>query len=889
MIRLNYAFSNQGLGEYNDHVFPGVPFPLKDKKYRFTLQPNGLLLFFRFGIALSKNEDVDFAPKNGRYNNVNLKFIEVHQGDLKERNVQSSNKLEVDTYYFPEYNGPRETFQEYEQGSIIDIWIQYDSFNETLIFKLSTGNYSYENIFNITGYSFFKIFAWADYHEFSIDAQIEIETTTVYRFPKRKLSGKDIRFLNLLYENFKLGHKYDSAVKIPGFEEIFPGEFNEKDYQPLIQSDRFITLWGIWHINPGWNIFLKFDEVILAIKFLLQTNANIDTVLSSDLQKLIPGISLPEIKMIFEQMGYFLGFSDGGGTQGDGTVHVKISSEQVFHQYRKYRSLQEYLNQYLERFGITNEVESDNSDQPMPSGEYFFKTPFYRQRLSDIEPVLGVKELAADMAAIIYGMQGDNGQMIGVFGKWGRGKTYFIKQLWEELRARDTLLFEKVEYQAWKYQDTPASWAYLYERFCDAYLGDKKNFLRYYTRLFVLNRKRVGWKPVLEMLVTIIATASFFVLISPIIKEKLIFWVGATSVFFAVISGVYHHITKNYSTRAIELIKKYTERSGFKASLGIQADIHEELVKLFKVWIPSHKEKKWFHGLTKWLYRKSPDQVLLVVEDLDRCAEDKIIPNIDALRVMLENDDVAKRLIIITAVDERILRSAIRKKYKELVDGEISGGANVEELISEYLDKLFISAIKLGGLNSQQKEEYLKVLFKNDIAATAVITETTQQIADGQLEAFVISQPTTDHNVYTRVVAEKNKATAIPVNTNNKIEKLTPHEIELLTKTISNWQGATPRKISIFYYRYLLCKNLLVDKYARLNLVNPWQGNGLETLFQLIRQYHDDHNPDKILDAERKVHKQPATLKETFKGKSFVPELEDYLYLLEVLEIGIAY
>ncbi|AEV98136.1 hypothetical protein A4D02_33640 [Niastella koreensis] len=889
MIRLNYTFTNQGLGEYNDHVFPGVPFQLKDKKYRFTLQPTGLPVFLRFGIALSKTEEIDFAPQNGRYNNANLKFIEVHQGDLKEKKARSSNKLEIDTYYFSEHKGPRVTFQEYERGSIIDIWIQYDPSNETLRYKLTSGDNTYENNFSITGYNFFKIFAWADYHEFNIDVQIEIETTTVYRFPKRNLSNKDIRFLNLLYENFAQGREYDSVVKIPGFAEIFPGEFNEKDYQPLIQSDRLITLWGIWHINPGWDIFLKFDEVILSIKFLMQTNAIIDVVRSSDLQKIIPGITLQEIKMIFKLMSYFVGFSDGGGTQADGTVHIKFSSEQALHQYRKYRSLQEYLNQYLERLGITNEMESDNTDQSALGDEYFFKTQFYRQRLSDIEPVLGVKELAADMAAIIYGMQGDNGQMIGVFGKWGRGKTYFIKQLWKELKARHTILFEKVEYQAWKYQDTPASWAYLYERLCDAYLGDKKNFLRYYARLFVLNRKRVGWTPVWKMLITIIATASILVLISHSIKEKVTFWVGATSVFFAVISGIYHQITKNYSTKAIELIKKYTDRSSFKASLGIQADIHEELVKLLKVWIPATKEVKWYSGLFIWLYGKPPDQVLLVVEDLDRCAEDKIIPHIDALRVMLENDEVVKRLIIITAIDERILRNAIRKKYHALLEGEISNSTNVDELISEYLDKLFISAIKLGDLNNQQKEEYLKVLFKNDIVATTVITDTIQQVANDQTEAIVISQSTNEQNIYTRADAEKNGATAIPAKPDNKTEKLTPREIELLTKTISNWEGATPRRISIFYYRYLLCKNLLVDKYARLNIVNPWQGNGLETLFQLIRQYHDDHNPDKILIEARKVHKQPAALKETFKGKSFVPELTDYLFLLEVLEIVIAY
>lgn len=55
--------------------------------------------------------------------------------------------------------------------------------------------------------------------------------------------------------------------------------------------------------------------------------------------------------------------------------------------------------------------------------------------------------------------------MLGIFGPWGRGKTYFFNRLKMNLinKQKHELEYTIVEFNAWKYQDTPALWAYLYE------------------------------------------------------------------------------------------------------------------------------------------------------------------------------------------------------------------------------------------------------------------------------------------------------------------------------------------------------------------------------------------------------------------------------------------
>lgn len=83
-------------------------------------------------------------------------------------------------------------------------------------------------------------------------------------------------------------------------------------------------------------------------------------------------------------------------------------------------------------------------------------------RDNSLEGVIGVNDIAEELANLINIMPNESGRMIGIFGEWGRGKTFLMKYIWDNLEKKNS--FYKVDFQAWKYQETPAVWAYLYEK-----------------------------------------------------------------------------------------------------------------------------------------------------------------------------------------------------------------------------------------------------------------------------------------------------------------------------------------------------------------------------------------------------------------------------------------
>lgn len=110
--------------------------------------------------------------------------------------------------------------------------------------------------------------------------------------------------------------------------------------------------------------------------------------------------------------------------------------------------------------------------------EVFFCKDFKIVSKDLIRPAFGITSIAEIMANIIDLQPSNSGAMIGIFGKWGRGKTYLYKKIKDYINNNETEKeYEFVEFSAWKYQDTKESWAYIYETFLNAYLSSS-NFKR---------------------------------------------------------------------------------------------------------------------------------------------------------------------------------------------------------------------------------------------------------------------------------------------------------------------------------------------------------------------------------------------------------------------------
>lgn len=580
-----------------------------------------------------------------------------------------------------------------------------------------------------------------------------------------------------------------------------------------------------------------------------------------------------------------------------------------------YSSVEEVIEALPENSAVVEMEQEQRDDENKET--IFSSTRIAIRDKKNVDGVLGVDDLAAELAAIINMLPAEKGAMIGVFGKWGRGKTFLMDKTWDVLEKGQ--IFSKIEYHAWKYQDTPATWAYLYECLHEAYLNKENasclpKWLINFSKTFVLNFKRKGFWPIFKFvaisIIGIIGIVTGY-LFSDASKDK-----GFTQQLMSLLTiplalsitiyTLFISWKKEYGTKAKDLFLKYTGRHSYKEHMGLQAEIQKEVLELLKTWIPQDKVGK--------------KKLILFIEDLDRCKEEKIIEVIDSLRVLLEDEGVAERMIIIAAVDKRILKLAIKFKYRSLLAAEEKDDASTDELnriTNEYIDKLFITGIKLGTLSDDDKDEFFIALTKED-SHTQSLKTLEQLITEEQSEAFaryspemqevITIQDIQDHEnqMYQEELAIESgveyyqdylegsrildvaELTPADVVLDNK---LSADEIDILRIALKNkYEAANPRQIRIFYYRYLIAKNLLIRRYMKLGRSSTWQLKRNSKILALAILHYTPHQNEHLLSSDLK--KASGFIGQSIEVKELAGvtiTIFDYRELLKVLDIVIAY
>ncbi len=447
------------------------------------------------------------------------------------------------------------------------------------------------------------------------------------------------------------------------------------------------------------------------------------------------------------------------------------------------------------------------------------------------EGVLNIDWLAEISSIIIKQLVNEKGSMLGIFGKWGRGKTFFWRVLREKLEKRN---FDVIEFLAWKYHDTPASWAYLFEAFAKKYFKrPKKRFtlawLRYAFKLLYTNIIREPIISIVRFVVGIVLPVILFFGLQTYLSdlqqqweffEKLSFF-GIWVTYFVV---VYYYFSKVYSLNMPNIFKRMASKN-FENLMGMQSAIEKELIFLMKGW-----NKK----------------VVLFVDDLDRCSEERILEVIDSLRIMTENEIISQKLTIIAAIDERILKRVIRNKYYQMVDKNDDKTLNT--LTREYLDKLFLFGIKLSALNNQQKIE----IFDN---YTRSIQFLFGEIPKHKKEIYSISQIVTANDFY------------------------------FLKKYLQKVTEITPRQIRIIYNKYLLAKEILKLKIKQEQL----DENKKETLIALLMWFSFEK---KIEDLESFAYFEKNNQKlisRTVFDKEFKHSTEQWNVFFDIIKQTVPY
>lgn len=486
-----------------------------------------------------------------------------------------------------------------------------------------------------------------------------------------------------------------------------------------------------------------------------------------------------------------IGYIKFGFFQDSKDMHLEITKTGI--KYMENDEIDDYLGldaegRYIDRRSteIYRDIVSTNVNLAKKN-TYYASNQYQIVKDKNIQSCFGVEQLVEcflQQMEKIADAQQENICMLGIFAPWGRGKSYFFNKIKEHLIKRSHIsLLEKikryfnretnapidykiVEFNVWKYQDTPALWAYLYETIC-------KNSLNILQRIrwFV---KNIKWRDLL--LFIIIASVSYGLyqiltlfgddLHKHYIKNFIETW--RIPAIWLILSSSFIYALINNPARTFSSIKKHIRRPSYRHQLGIQNEIEDMLAKLLRTVVKNGKNKK----------------ILLYIDDVDRCSADKMLSVIDSLRIVLENEKIRERLIIICSIDVEKLKQVYINHYK----GIYSDIEHCEQYAREQLDKIFISSIGLSTIDLPQQISFIDKLMD----VTDGISEDEKD--DNTLLGINRDNPrffTTD-NSEQAVISEKEIAS-------------------LMKKFLANNRNIkiTPRKLRIMYYQLWTANNIL--------------------------------------------------------------------------------
>lgn len=124
----------------------------------------------------------------------------------------------------------------------------------------------------------------------------------------------------------------------------------------------------------------------------------------------------------------------------------------------------------------------------------------------------------------------------------------------------------------------------------------------------------------------------------------------------------------------------------------------------------------------KMLESAEIDNVVVLVDDLDRCTPEHIVETLESIKLFLS----VKRTTFILAADEKVIEYAIKKKYPRLEGSQVV-------LSDEYIEKIIQLLITIPDLSSKDIENYLLLLVAQMYLKEEAFSEVLNDIKEKKL------------------------------------------------------------------------------------------------------------------------------------------------------------
>lgn len=383
------------------------------------------------------------------------------------------------------------------------------------------------------------------------------------------------------------------------------------------------------------------------------------------------------------------------------------------------------------------------------------------------EDLLGFK-IHADL---IIDVLNDNSVLpitIGVFGDWGSGKSSILKIINDQLSGKDGDLKDNtlvLYFNGWLFEGYDDAKAALLESIIEQFakhetIGNKVKDST--TKLF----KSVKWMRVLGL--------GFKKIVLP-----------ATNAYLTGGLSLVPHLAKEFSefdsSKLIEKLKGDDAENFLGELINKNEEEETKLVRTFR------------RDFTEMIEKSDIEKLVVIIDDLDRCTPERLIENLEAIKLFLNVDKTA----FIIGADPRIVKHAIEFRYKT---GSIENASDLdtrnERIVSDYLEKLIQLPYTLPKLSDHEVETYMTLLFcKNQLSKEAF---------NKVIEGFIQHQRNNRYGVY----GFGNIHALISDEEQTKLNESVTL-IASLSSIITEGLNGNPRQIKRFLNTFLLRKRLV--------------------------------------------------------------------------------
>ena len=278
---------------------------------------------------------------------------------------------------------------------------------------------------------------------------------------------------------------------------------------------------------------------------------------------------------------------------------------------------------------------------------------------------------------------------IGIYGAWGMGKTFLLRNIAARLQDeafrkrpnpsdRERPQVHVVSFNAWEYSANEVIWPGLVRKIMST-LERTTHPSRVGRFLLRLRRNlarqiRVARGRIIGA-VTLLAGALVVALwqdrVDPAVLGGVIAALGVGGVAKVVSDAVADPLGQWFTS--------LFEQSSYGGEIGYMEEIKRDLGRL-------QQELKKHHG-----------RVVVMIDDLDRCEPDKAVEVLQAVNLLIDFDS----FIVCLGIDARVITRAVERHYQDLLAEAGASGY-------EYLDKIVQIPFRIPEPTGQEIDDFLK-------------------------------------------------------------------------------------------------------------------------------------------------------------------------------------